>query len=73
MKTGLMTDAFGPPLKEEGAPIDPIEAVMFTGPRAMEGWFKRQCHAYFDYKREQGYTEEELKQHPHYIPEKVKE
>lgn len=59
-------------LKEEGAPVDPREAVMCTGPGATEAWFEKQCRAFFDYRRKKGDTEEELQRHPYYRSNKCK-
>jgi len=57
-------------VKEEGCPIDPQDAVMFNGPGATDKWFERQQHAFFNYRRSCGDTEEELMQHPFYLPRK---
>jgi hypothetical protein len=52
--------------KEEGAPIDPLEALLFTGPGATPTWFANQCEAWFKHQRSKGVSEEILKQHPYY-------
>ena len=55
-------------IKAEGQPLDPIDAVMFTGPGATDEWFKRQQHAFFNNRRKCGDSEEQLMKHPFYLP-----
>lgn len=57
-------------IKEEGAPIDPLEAIMWTGPGATPKWFMTQCHAFFDYRRSKGDSEDDLRKHLYYLPSK---
>ena len=58
-------------IRGEGCPIDPIDAIEFTGPGATPEWFKRQQHAFFEHRRARGDTEEELMRHPFYLPPNV--
>lgn len=55
-------------LRAEGDPLDPIDAAEFSGPGATPEWFERQCHAFFDWRRSCGEPEEQLMQHPFYLP-----
>lgn len=54
-------------LREEGAPLDPLDAMMYTGPGATKQWFANQCEAWFKHQREKGVEEEVLRQHPYYV------
>lgn len=47
-------------IKQEGTPLNPYDAIMFDGPGATDEWFKRQCKAYFNFRRLEGATEREL-------------
>ena len=53
-------------IKEESAPLDPLDALEFTGPGATDAWFSRQCEAWLDYQRKKGVSEAELATHPYY-------
>ena len=53
-------------VKEEGAPLDPFDALLCTGPGATPEWFARQCNAWFSYQRTKGISEEQLATHPYY-------
>lgn len=56
------------PIREEGAPLDPIDAAMFTGPGATDEWFEKQRKAFFEHRRANGDKEEDLMRHPYYMP-----
>jgi hypothetical protein len=62
-----MMEGFGlAPIRREGTPLDPIDAVKLNG--LTDEWFRRQQLAFFEYRRAQGDTEEELSKHPYYLP-----
>lgn len=38
--------------KAEGAPVNPLDALSYTGPGATPAWFNRQCEAWTAWARE---------------------
>jgi hypothetical protein len=62
-----MMEGFGlAAMRDEGTPLDPVDALLLEG--LTEKQFMAQQVAFFEYRRAQGDTDEELSKHPYYLP-----